>query len=396
MKTIATSCLLALSIGVAARAQPWQQTSAPSTLWTGLACSADASVIAASVQGPAIFISRDSGATWTSNYIAVAAGYFITDVAMSGDGSHICAPNFNTPGGIICSSNFGNTWVTNATPVAFHALALSADGQQIAAVPIGSTAAMFTSTNFGVTWVSNHNANATWYAIASSADGSKLAAPIGFAPEVLTSTNYGVTWVTNSVSNASCLFVASSADGSRLVTGGNPQIPRSVYTSADGGATWNPTGLSNAAWNLAVSSADGSHLFVLSNSASIEISTNYGMSWNLDNSLMTNGIAHLACSSDGAVLIAATGSGSPTHGPVGGIYVKRSLQLPMLNIVASNALVLSWLVPSTNFSLQQTSNLFAGSWVAVTNTPILNTADLQNQITLPLPAVPTFYRLSTQ
>lgn len=362
----------------------------------GLTCSADASVIAASVQGPAVFVSLDSGATWTSNYLAVASGYFIASIAMSADGSHICAPNYNSPGGIVCSSDFGHTWVTHPTPTAFHAVTVSADGQKIAALPIGHVAAVFTSADFGGTWISNQTANTGWSSIAASADGSKIAAPVIFTPYVMTSTNYGATWTSNLVwSNASCYVIASSVDGSSLITGGNGQIPRSIYTSANGGATWNSTGLGNAGWNLAASSADGSHL-VAGIGGALQISTNFGLGWNPDTALMTNGVAAIASSADGGVLLAATGSGSPTHGPSGGIYIKRSLQQPTLNIVASEALNLSWLIPSTNFVLQQCTDLASASWTTITNAPTLNLTNLQNQIVLPLPGVPTFYRLSSQ
>src|SRR5208283_5062222 len=50
------------------------------------------------------------------------------------------------------------------------------------------------------------------------------------------------------------------------------------------------------------------------------------VTWSPDSSLFTNGVAAVVSSADGAVLIAATGSGSPTHGPVGSIYIKRSVQ----------------------------------------------------------------------
>src|SRR5208337_3917946 len=113
-------------------------------------------------------------------------------------------------------------------------------------------------------------------------------------------------------------------------------------------------------------------------------------------SLFTNGVAAVVSSADGAVLIAATGSGSPTHGPVGSIYIKRSVQPPTLNISASSMIDLSWLVPSTNFILQQTTDFVAGPWVAITNTPTLNFANLQDQIAVPLSAIPTFFRLSAQ
>ena len=59
----------------------------------------------------------------------------------------------------------------------------------------------------------------------------------------------------------------------------------------------------------------------------------------------------------------------------------------------SSSVVLSWLIPSTNLVLQQSSDLV--SWADVTNPPVLNLTNLQNQVTLPLSGGSGFYRLKT-
>jgi hypothetical protein len=51
-------------------------------------------------------------------------------------------------------------------------------------------------------------------------------------------------------------------------------------------------------------------------------------------------------------------------------------------------------VPSTNFVLQQNLDLTGTNWVTLTNTPALNLANLQNQITLPPSSGSSFYRLA--
>jgi hypothetical protein len=55
--------------------------------------------------------------------------------------------------------------------------------------------------------------------------------------------------------------------------------------------------------------------------------------------------------------------------------------------------VLSWVVPSTNFVLQHSSNL--GSWTDVTNKPALNLTNLQNEVMLSPKGSSGFYRLKT-
>jgi hypothetical protein len=67
-----------------------------------------------------------------------------------------------------------------------------------------------------------------------------------------------------------------------------------------------------------------------------------------------------------------------------------------LNLAPSRSnLAFSWLGPSTNFVMQQSSDLGSASWTDVTNTPVLNLTNLQDEVTLPMPAGSGFYRLKT-
>ena len=67
---------------------------------------------------------------------------------------------------------------------------------------------------------------------------------------------------------------------------------------------------------------------------------------------------------------------------------------PLMNTTPINgALVLSWLVPSTNFVLEQSADL--SSWTDLTNAPVLNLTNLQDEVALPLPDGDAFFRLKT-
>jgi hypothetical protein len=81
----------------------------------------------------------------------------------------------------------------------------------------------------------------------------------------------------------------------------------------------------------------------------------------------------------------------------GGIYTSQTTPAPVLNIApSSNNLAFSWILPSTNFVLQQKSDLCTANWTDVTNLPVLNLTNLQNQVALPPPAGGNaFYRLKT-
>jgi hypothetical protein len=76
------------------------------------------------------------------------------------------------------------------------------------------------------------------------------------------------------------------------------------------------------------------------------------------------------------------------------IYTSQITPAPQLNLAASHTnLTLGWTIPSTNFVLQQSADLLA--WADVTNPPVLNLTNLQNQVTLPPAASSGFYRLKT-
>jgi hypothetical protein len=79
----------------------------------------------------------------------------------------------------------------------------------------------------------------------------------------------------------------------------------------------------------------------------------------------------------------------------GGIYTLHTTPGPSLSISAatSNCVALSWLIPSTNFVLQQSSDLL--NWSTMTNVPILNLTNLQNQVVTPISDGSAFYRLAT-
>jgi hypothetical protein len=78
----------------------------------------------------------------------------------------------------------------------------------------------------------------------------------------------------------------------------------------------------------------------------------------------------------------------------GEIWTSQTTPSPQLNLTTSKTnLALSWTIPSTNFVLQQSADLV--SWADVTNPPVLNLTNLQNQVTLTPSNSSDFYRLST-
>ena len=65
-----------------------------------------------------------------------------------------------------------------------------------------------------------------------------------------------------------------------------------------------------------------------------------------------------------------------------------------MNLTPANGnFTVSWIVPSTNFVMQQCSDL--ASWADMTNTPVLNLTNLQNEVILSPTGSSGFYRLKT-
>jgi hypothetical protein len=76
------------------------------------------------------------------------------------------------------------------------------------------------------------------------------------------------------------------------------------------------------------------------------------------------------------------------------IYTSQTTPAPQLNLAPSGSyLTVFWIVPSTNFVLQQSADLT--SWTDAANPPILNLTNLQNEVTLSPSNRSGFYRLKT-
>jgi uncharacterized repeat protein (TIGR03803 family) len=103
-----------------------------------------------------------------------------------------------------------------------------------------------------------------------------------------------------------------------------------------------------------------------------------------------NPSAALVQASDGSFYGTTLNGGANGYGAIFRLTVPQ----PTLNIALSaNGVVLSWPSWASDLFLQQTSDLAAANWTAVTNSPTVT--NLQNQVVVaPAPTADTFYRLS--
>jgi hypothetical protein len=218
---------------------------------------------------------------------------------------------------------------------------------------------------------------------------------LAVAKSAYSSTNSGITWTSNNLPIASWISVASSIDGDKVVAAGSALSggQRFIYTSTNSGQTWVSNNVPSTIWNSVASSADGNKLIAIAGSLlqSIYTSTNGGTTW-VSNSAPTKSWRAAATSADGNKSFSAVG-----NFPGGSIYSFSIISKPQLKIGLSNTnALLSWLVPSTNFVLQQNLDLTTTNWVMLTNTPTLNLTNLNNEFTLSPSNSSGFFRLKAQ
>jgi hypothetical protein len=165
-------------------------------------------------------------------------------------------------------------------------------------------------------------------------------------------------------------------------------FPVPIWTSTNQGTTWTPTAFTNE-WQSVAMSAGGTTVVAASwGNHEIFASSDSGATWT-SNTTLNLGQTSVASSANGNKLVVSSS--------FGGIFTLQSTPAPAMNIApADTNLLLSWVIPSTNFVLQQNLDLATANWVDVTNTPILNLTNLQNEVTLPLTNGSIFYRLATQ
>jgi hypothetical protein len=290
-------------------------------------------------------------------------------------------------------------------------IASSADGTKL--VALAAVNLVYKSSDSGVTWTLNTlpiNTN-QWLIVHSSADGTKLVTAGSLGP-VYISTNSGATWTAPSNTPvANWQAIASSADGRKVVMVGLTNL---IYTSADYGATWQSISvLGITSWTGIACSADGNKLAAVAPNVGIFISTNSGVTWTQDpypfnidpwgGQYFGNQLS-VVSSADGSKLVLIPGemiipfgNTTGTVVPIDAIWTSYSTPAPQLNLspLGTN-FALSWIVPSTNFVLQQNSDLTMENWVTLTNAPTLNLTNLQDEVILSPTNSSGFYRLVAQ
>jgi hypothetical protein len=384
-------------------AQTWTQTSAPHNPWTAVAMSADGTKLAAiaPTKNPTpIYYSTNSGASWTSN---ASPTQIWQNIVSSADGNILLASvaSYLKTNVVYFSTNAGATWTGRSNAPVIGQIACSADGGKWI-VSAGSNG-VFTSTDFGVSWTSNSVPAGFWSAVASSADGATLAAVMStntsggsYFLQIYVSSDSGNSWNLSDAPSLTWRSIAASADGTRWVAVAThtAYTPGAIYTSVNSGSHWTISSAVNNAWQSVASSADGCDLIAAAPwdasavvAVPLYLSSDGGATWISTNSLAEYW-SYVASSADGNQLVAISNLGT--------IWSARATPRIALNLTLTNGeLAFSWLIPSTDLVLQQRPDLATGSWVTVTNQPVLNDSTLLYQVILAPDGPSGVYRLST-
>jgi hypothetical protein len=298
--------------------------------WISIASSSDGGELIASAYGVGIYISENSGATWTLTNST--PGW--RSVACSSDGGKLFAALYGN--GIYTNSSNGWGIGGSTSGLNWISVACSSDGGKLVAAVNGG--GIYTSTNSGSTWkqqtsgLPSASTHPNWYCVASSANGSNLVAVVN-GGGIYTSANAGATWGQQTAGlpgSADWISIASSADGTKLaavVYGGG------IYTSINAGANWTQqtAGVpANSNWTAITSSADGSRLAAVIDGGGIYHSSNSGLTWTQTGAPVNNWYS-IVSSSDGGGLAAGIDGG--------GIYTSQSSSQITTTTVGTNGYI---------------------------------------------------------
>jgi len=287
----------------------WNEANAGPRGWANVAASAQGNeLVAVDIDAGSVWISPDSGASWTQQLVLGTGGSWVAEI--SADGTHLIAADYNGPVWTATTVDDGVTWSWTQRDVPSHSwysLALSADGVRIVAV--ATDGGIFTSSDGGTTWTDRSISGLDgWDSVVSSPDGLTLAAG-SYNGYLLTSFDAGVTWTDRSPPGAHFwASVAASSDGMKLAA---IEAGGYIYTSDDAGRNWTTqmdAGFRN--WSDIAISPDGSRLAAVDYDGYIYTYAANGADWAAQTAVGARSWTSVALASNGGRIIAAAYAGS--------------------------------------------------------------------------------------
>jgi len=321
-RLVALFLMLGMLSGLISSPANASNTSSLEENWRSVASSTDGTKLVAVARGGKIYVSNDSGSTWS----AKESNRDWRAVASSADGTKLVAvtndDDAEISDEIYVSNDAGYTWfavadVEDVVRRGWTSVASSADGTKLVATTNGGL--IYVSADSGDTW-SAEAVNGSWTSVASSANGTKLVATQWGSKRIYESNNSGITWQVNGGTfPLDWSHAASSADGEKVIAAGEgrvyvastrssespfgllyDQIPNQPGNDGDFGRGGN--------WKSVASSSDGSSLVAVEFGGQIWVSKDAGQSWTAKET--NRDWLSVASSGDGTKLVAVVESGA--------------------------------------------------------------------------------------
>jgi photosystem II stability/assembly factor-like uncharacterized protein len=223
-------------------------------------------IISVAVDADYLHISNDGGATWSDGR---GSGYGLNSLSASDDGAHIIAGTLY--GRVYISSDSGVSWTKVLDPGWSQrtGVASSSDGKNLAAVIVnGGT---YLSHDYGASW-SNPDPHIETTAVSIACDIDMEHLIVGGATgRIYLSSDSGVSWTTITPAGESTGWerVAMNADGTVLMAAEDNGY---VWFSKDSGGTWDSTAtwdadeehypMGHRSWKGCAVSDDGQRMFI--------------------------------------------------------------------------------------------------------------------------------------
>jgi hypothetical protein len=217
--------------------------------------------------------STNYGVSWSNNMIGIQLDQNYSGLCISSTGQYqyACSSDAGlTPGIIIKSSTFGDTWASINSTIGnrnFTSIATDNTGQYVTVVAsmfsgvgVSINGGLWTSDDGGITWTDKGFNNTLILSVAMSGDGQYQT--VVTQDSIYRSDNYGNTWslVNTSIINISSVRMDSTGKYQTLVVAGNGYI----YVSTNYGSTWIQKAVQQT-WRSNAVSGNGVHQYATYN-----------------------------------------------------------------------------------------------------------------------------------
>ncbi|MGO9481575.1 MAG: hypothetical protein ACLP05_07335 [Candidatus Kryptoniota bacterium] len=231
--------------------------------------------------GNGVFLSTNSGTSWTAVDSGLAPYTVVVALAVSGN-DIFAGTNGN---GVYLSTNNGTSWIVSDSGLTDgYVFALAISGDNIFAgtdVPRPDTGGVYLSTNSGTSWTAVDSGLASEYLWDFAISGSNIFAGT-WSGGIFVSTNSGKIWTAADSGLTDSIITALAISGGNIFAG----TPIGVFLSTNNGTIWTAAKSGLPDGGVSDFATSGNNIFA-STPVGVFLSTNSGTSWIAFNSGLT-------------------------------------------------------------------------------------------------------------